>query len=64
MRFDIRDSGQVKARINRDFEIKQKFAPLRTGEAGRIRGNLLVMKSTLDEALRGLLERAEEEKQQ
>ena len=43
MRFDIGGPGQVEARINRDFEIKQKFALLRTGEAGCIRGNLLVV---------------------
>ena len=46
---DIGDSGQVETRVHRHFEIKQKFAPLCTGEAGSVRGNLLVMKSTPDE---------------
>ena len=49
MRRDIGGSGRVEARINWDFEIKQKFTPPCTGEAGCVRGNLLVMKSTLDE---------------
>jgi uncharacterized membrane protein (UPF0182 family) len=35
--------NQVEARINQDFEIKQKFALLCTGEASCIRGNLLVI---------------------
>ena len=35
--------SQVEARINQDFEIKQKFALLCTGEARCIRGNLLVV---------------------
>ena len=35
--------SQVEARINQDFEIKQKFALLCTGEARCIRGNLLVI---------------------
>ncbi|MCZ6789130.1 MAG: UPF0182 family protein [Chloroflexi bacterium] len=35
--------SQVEARINQDFEIKQKFALLCSGEARCIRGNLLVV---------------------
>ena len=33
----------MEARIDQDFEIKQKFALLCTGEASCIRGNLLVI---------------------
>ena len=39
----IAGPNQVEARIDQDFEIKQKFALLCSGEANCIRGNLLVV---------------------